>query len=326
MARTRLQPTELGLKGVLLLAALELAFLATSYSNLFFLLIAFCCALAGLGAIWGIANVAAVHVEIVDVAAAPAGSPHEIQLRVRANGRTRYDLAIGTDAAAGGEILYLPALDGEAIVAATLRGLPRGVHRMTKVRVASRFPFGVLRSERTHKAAAEAIAYPRPTDLGAASARGGAAAELAAALAAAAALQRGSAVASLRPFRAGDSPTAIHWKATARRGAPVVKDNDRDDGSAVEIVLDRRCTADELDAALAMATAVLLAANADERIVTLRSQGLAADFGPGRAPLREALRWLAEAEPLPAAAAAPARGSAAALRLPLRARREVLHA
>ena len=51
-----IRPTALGVKGVLLFVALELAFFATDYSNLFFLLLAFSSALGALGAAWSWQN------------------------------------------------------------------------------------------------------------------------------------------------------------------------------------------------------------------------------------------------------------------------------
>ena len=90
----RIRPTELGWKGLLLLASLELAFLATSYSNLFFLLIAFCAVLGGLGVVWALQNLRPVRIERIEVRAGPAGQPRALQVTLTTGKRRCFDLAV----------------------------------------------------------------------------------------------------------------------------------------------------------------------------------------------------------------------------------------
>lgn len=314
----RTRPTELGIKGCLLLAALGVAFFAAAYSNLFFLIIAFCCVLGGLGLWWTIRNPRHVALRVLTAPSAPAGQERELLLAVTTGGgRAAWDLAFEVDLDGGGreraphELVHVPVLRGEARCTATLPGLERGVRRITAVRCSSGFPFGLFRTSRSLAADFELVTYPKslgsgrsgtavrggPDDSGDGS--------------------RGAAVAGLRPFRAGDSLGDVHWKASARRGEPIVKELERGGGdAAVEIVVDRRCGDDarELEARLSRATTTLEQALAADRPVRLRSQGCELKVEVGQ-PADALLRWLAAATPLPAGERPPARSRREAARV-----------
>src|SRR5687768_14066566 len=121
----RIRPTLLGAKGVLFLAAIALAFFATSYSNLFFLLLGFLCVLAALGALWAVANVRGVTVAVADLPQAPAGSARELRLRLGAAGRPRFQLAVfAATCDLVCEAADVAVLAGEARVAGRLCALP----------------------------------------------------------------------------------------------------------------------------------------------------------------------------------------------------------
>ncbi len=51
-------------------------------------------------------------------------------------------------------------------------------------------------------------------------------------------LSEGTDIHGLRPFRAGDSPRWIHWRTTARIGAPMVRELDRSAGTALIVAAD----------------------------------------------------------------------------------------
>lgn len=289
----RIRPTELGLKGTLLLAALELAFLATSYSNLFFLLIVFCCALGALGLFGAIANLRGLEFEIGTVPLAPAETPRTVGLVLRGR-RRRFDLAFSLENGRHRvDLGVLPFIDGAGQYRVELAGRPRGVFQGTHVRVASRHPFGLFEVSRRVPTTAEIATHPAPA---AGTTRpGGVDAE-----------REGHAdgpksptVVGLRPFRSGDSPNSVHWKATARRGEPIVKERDTDGALAREIVIDRRCAPEVLETALAGATAAVLDAAARGTPVRLRSQDCTLDAGVAGPRTTEALRWLAGASTLP---------------------------
>lgn len=316
----RIRPTELGLKGVLLLCALDVAFLATSYSNLFFLLLVFCVVLGALGLWWAVGNVRGITARWVAAPTAAAGSPRDVQVAlIGPRRRAAFDLAVSLQS--GGErheLLHVPMLRGEATATAVLPGQPRGIQPVRALQISSRFPFGLFVVTRTVPVDGELVTHPRP--LSPAEAAEGTAdgdGDLAALVG-----HRSNTLAGLRPFRRGDSTADVHWKATARRGTPVVKERELDAGETVEIVLDRRCAAAALEQALSLATTWLLQAVAAERPVQLKSQDYAGSLGGSRRSPGPLLRWLAEATPLPNEGKAPPAGSADAVHLPRPHRRE----
>jgi len=309
----RIRPTELGSKGMLLVTALELAFLATAYSNLFFLLIAFSCVLGVLGLWWSVRNVAGLELARCEAPIAAAGCPRLVTLALAAPRQTRFDLAFTVEVAGARlPLLHLPVLNGPRTASGSLPALPRGIHANTRVLVRSRFPFGLFEVTRTLPCPVELVTHPAPLDP-ATTGHGTGERELATALG----TNGGHELAGLREFRAGDPTGDIHWKATARRGRPIVKEREPGCSDTVEIVLDRRCSATMLETALSHATAVLLAAVTAGRPVLLRSQGATpTPGGPDRSP-NELLRWLARAGLLPADASPPPTSSPRALHLPL---------
>ncbi|MBL9076170.1 MAG: DUF58 domain-containing protein [Planctomycetes bacterium] len=297
----RVRLTELGAKGLLLLAALEVAFLATSYSNLFFLLIVFCAVLGLLGLASALRSLRALSVLALEVPPGPAHAARPVRLTLAVRRRT-FDLAfvLETD----GEEIPLPAVAtvvGLTTLALDLPPQPRGVRTTRAVRAATRFPFGLFEVRRRWPLAAECITHPAPAPATAGAAQRGCGDGSSSA-------GSGTAVvAGLRPFRAGDAVRDVHWKATARRGTPIAKEREPDAGREPAIVVDRRGTAAELEPMLATATAAVLALGTATRTTWFRSQGLALRLAPGTAAPRELLRWLATATPLPADAPPPDR-------------------
>jgi uncharacterized protein (DUF58 family) len=292
----RIRPAELGWKGLALVVALSLAFFATSYSNLFFLLLAFCAVLGGLGAAWALQNLRGIEVLRIDIAAGAAATerPVKVQLRTR---RPRF--AVEVVLRQGRRSLPLGQIDAlvDAVVwQGRLPATPRGIDSW-QVWLASRFPFGLFAARVATPHRVEIVTYPAPKAAtadtgGSASPRdegmarcGGADAQ----------------VAGLRQFRAGDSPRDVHWKATARRGAPVVVERERSGALPRNVVIDRR--SDALEAELAIAAAAVLTSG--KQPVRLRSQGLDVRCDGAADRQAAALRWLAAAGPLPRDEAAP---------------------
>ncbi|MBK8101518.1 MAG: DUF58 domain-containing protein [Planctomycetes bacterium] len=319
----RPRPTVLGVKGLFFYAAVTLAFLATAYSNLFFLLLAFLAVMGLLGIAWGARNLAGLRVELLGVAPAPAGTDHEVRLRLVGGRRLRFQLQIAIDLPdERALVLDVPLLTGERTVTARLPARPRGVHAVSGVQVLTRYPFGIMQWSVLQPATGEAIAYPPPAAIHGARDRQAA---LTALLGERQVAGGGDGIAGLRPFRDGDNPRLVHWKASARRGEPVVKEPELDAGEVLEVSLDRRCSTARLDEALGIVSAlVLLAADAKE-VVQLKSQDHAAAYGPGQRSTGDALRWLAAAAPLPPQASAPPAVAATAVRLPRRACSEAGH-
>lgn len=292
----RIRPTELGLKGMLLLAALELAYLATSYSNLFFLLIAFCCVLGVVGLLGAIANLRGTTVQLGTLPLAAAGAERPVAVTLR-SGRRRFDLAVTLEAGKSRiELGHAPMVVDTTNTSFTVPGQTRGVRRPTHVRIASRYPFGLFQTSRRWPIDLEIVTHPAPTPASGRACAG--AGERPRATAAA----PGSTVAGLRPFRTGDSLSAMHWKATARRGEPIVREREPEAGDTLEVTIDRRCEPAELETALALATGLVLDARAGGARIRLTSQDTSIDAGATGPGTAAALRWLALATTLPAEA------------------------
>jgi len=301
-----LRPTELGLKGVALVAALEVAFFATSYSNLFFLLLTFCGVIGGIAAVGALANLRGLRVVVEPVPFAAAGSPRQIVVHTR-GGRRRFDLALvleGEDRKV--DAGHVAIATGDGTHTATMAALPRGVLHATRLRVSSRHPFGLFQASRRYPVEIEVVTYPSP-DAGDAAPRNDVGPSIGA-------HDRGRVVASLRPFRTGDALGAVHWKATARRGEPVVKECEPEGTERLDVVIDRRCSAEELETRLAAATDFVLNARDGDAPVTLRSQDWTQSVTVNGVGAHTALRRLAAATTLPStapgvAAAADAAGA-----------------
>ncbi len=311
----RLLPTALGAKGALFFAAVLLLFFATPYSNLFFLLTAFLAVLGGIGVAGCWRNLRRVGTTLVRVDAAPAGCPHEIELRLDLPKQARaYGVAAWIELAHA----RLPVAEAMLAVDGTLlRGnlgpQARGVHRIVAVRLRSRYPIGICSIElRLPVADAEVVAYPAP-----ASFAGGRDADDPRADATVRAIAANDeTVTGLREWRDGDALRDIHWRATARRGAPIVKERERDAGDGLEIVVDRRTDPAALEQALAVATALVLESTARQQPLRLRSQGFDAAHAIDRPARRAMLRWLAGATTLPTDAPPPPPCAPTSIRLP----------
>ncbi len=309
-------PTGLGVKALLFYGVLGGAFLAAPYSNLYFLLLAFLTVLGVLGYFWTWRNLAGVTGRIPDIEPHPAGAPVPWRVEVRAGRRARFGLRARMVLSGHGPV-YAAAqvLEGSSAIRGALPPLPRGVYRVERADLGSNSPLGLFGVRRGIPGPDAVVVYPSP--------------------AAAPELRRGAAgladllgngfsgegflqPSSLREYRPGDDPRRIHHKASARRGAFVIKEFEGGAGNGIEVVLDRRTDPASLEHALSLLAAVALAAREGKEVVELKSQGFAGTFGPGHRPFRELLTFLAAAEPLPAGGPAPPPASPAVPRLPAR--------
>ena len=123
----------------------------------------------------------------------------------------------------------------------------------------------------------------------------------------------------MRDHRAGDSPRSIHWRASARRGKLVVLEWEGGGGEGLEVVLDRRCSDEALEEALADLSALVHFAREAKEVLAIRSQDLNVTFGEGHEPFDRALYFMAQAQALPDDGGAPPSTSPTVLRLPRRA-------
>lgn len=308
----RIRPTALGWKGLLLLGALECAYLATAYSNLFFLLITFCLSIGALGAWWTFANLRGLRVVRLDIAGAAAGRSRDVTCVLAAR-RSRCDLQVGLVLADGVAACgHTTRVDGQREVAGTLPPRPRSIEPVRALRLWSHFPLGLFVARVDLPIEAEVVTWPDPAAATAASHASVEAGRMP--------IGRSASVQELRPFRAGDALGDVHWKATARRGQPVVKEREREGDRMRTFVLDRRVTPAALESALAVLTGAVLAARQGQSL-RLLSQGANLTLTPDGGGVSAALRWLATASPLPADAPPPP-SAHGAVHLPQPQRRE----
>lgn len=316
MAAEQLQLTALGVKAMLFLGLIVIAFYASPYTNLFFLMLSFLAVVGILGAWWARSNLHGLTSDVTAIEPAPTNAGHEVRFRLDPAGRTRFDVSLllkisgrWHTADTSGVVMENAARSGR------LPGQPRGVHPIEAASLESRFPFGVFRARVPVEPPAEVIAYPIPLDLCQSPE------SLVAELSGSQQLSLADlAPTGLRDYRPGDPLRLIHWKASARRLELVIKEMGGDGQNGVEVVFDRRCNEQEFELALSTLSALALLTIQNKKVLTIHSQGLSSTYGIGNRPLRDCLVWLAEVQPLQKGAAPPPSVSPSVLRLPSRAR------
>ncbi|MFO1053583.1 MAG: DUF58 domain-containing protein [Planctomycetota bacterium] len=314
-----MRPTRLGVKAVGFLLLLFVAFFVSPYSNLFFLQLAFYCVFLVQSAWWCRRNVARLRGRVVTPRPIPADSGDavlECDVVAERHGARSVSVEIrrerrNTTRLSG--IVDLPA-GREGRHGFHLPPLPRGLHRARTVRLSSSFPFGLFRSSVALEGELELAVFPRPVEI--VGLRSGGLAATVAALSGGVLVPGNDVVGHLRDWREGDSQRAVHWRATARRRRPVVKERDGDSGEGVSVVIDRRGDPEQVERALAELATLALAARERAESIEVFSQDGRTRYGDCAQPIDDLLRWLAAAEILPSDAPPPQGGPAGALRLP----------
>lgn len=201
--------------------------------------------------------------------AVTAGTPAHIEYSVR-NGKRRLpshglelreQLQPHSPLRCGGA--YVAALEPGASARVRVELLPerRGVYALEGLVLATLFPFGLFAKERDIELPGTLVVWPR-TDRPVRTPRVAAASGRRLRLAAAAArgAERGE-YRGLREYRAGDDPRDIHWRTTARRGALMVREYDREAKDEYWIVLDTVASTEAAgEAAVEVAASVITAA------------------------------------------------------------------
>jgi len=194
------------------------------------------------------------------------------------------------------DLQALPLLVGGNQLSLSLPGLPRGVHT-GRLWLVSRHPFGLVEVARPASAPFELVVHPQPRIGAAALAKGG---EESGETSQSAIGPHGPQVVGLRPFVRGDALAMVHWKASARRGSPVVKEREPERAARRDLWLERSGPAEQFEARLAAVTGQLLAAVANQESVRLRSQDYDSGWLAPRTAPRALLRHLAEVQHLQA--------------------------
>jgi uncharacterized protein (DUF58 family) len=184
--------------------------------------------------------------------------------------------------------------------------LRRGRHRFTGFRISTRFPFGFIRKSRDMESPAEVLVYPALVPVPETLIRAG--------LVESGRRQSPSRARSgdfhgLREFRSGDDPRDIHWRTTAKRGRPFVRESEEETGRTVIVLLDNRQTAEQLstpegirafEAAVSLAASVALALVKKGLLVGLKTVDTYVAPGGGTSQAAEILGTLAMVEGRPA--------------------------
>jgi len=223
-----------------------------------------------------------------------AGSPCVVGARVRNTKPRRPSFSIALDRPGTGERLaYLPRLGpGEERLVTWEETLPRrGRHRVSGVRVTTRFPFGLFLKASRPTGADEVLVYPRRVPPPPALLR------QAAGLGTAPARRRGRGhdLHDLRAYRTGDDPRLIHWRVTSRTGTLTVRELEAETAQDAYLVLRGDGTGDpgRLEDGLAEAAAVASALLARGARVGLVGAGIEVPLGQGASHGRRILTALA---------------------------------
>lgn len=302
--------TRFGAQGLAFFLVMVLGFFAAPYSNLFFLLLAFLTSLGLVGVVAARRNLRGITLDLAELPPVAAGLPVEIEAHLDAPGRFGIEAHVEL---VGGRRLSgrLAFVEGHARLVLRGDALPRGLHAVTRAYLETRHPFEVVRVTRAVRAPRELVVYPAP----AARAPGRTAVEALDALLGTA--HAGDVQPSgLRDHRDGEGLRGVHWRASARRDRLVVREWEGGLGQGLEVVLDRRCAAAELESALSTISALVVLARESKETLRVHSQGLSATFGDGQRPWAELLRFLAGVQALPTDAAAPPPLSPVVPRLP----------
>src|SRR4051794_10784989 len=181
----------------------------------------------------------------------------------------------------------------------------RGRYRLSGFRLATKFPFGLIPRTRAVADADELYVYPALIPPPEALLRG-----LPAYPAAGRSFapSRQGEFRGLRVYRHGDDPRDIHWRSTARRGIPLVREKEDEDAREATVILDNdpRAAADSAAFERAVSEAAGVCVELAQRgfSVGLAVRGGEVRAGVGAAQAERILRALAviapEAGPLPA--------------------------
>ncbi len=305
-----MRPTHFGVKSLLFFTAITGAFYAAPYVNLFFLLLAFFGAHWVLGIWWTYANLRGIEATIGDPGPIQAGTRARVDWAVVGE-RRRFGLTLRVELESGAQGTgRLAFTGGDARAVLQLPALGRGVHRARAVMVSSTYPFGLLTRTVTLAASPVFHVYPEPTT----ATPGHLAQDSTAADAASGLLgsQGRTMPAGLRPRVEGEALREVHWRASARRGSLVINEWEADVAEEEAVVLDRRCAGEAFERRLSAVAGAVTEAKRRGSAVRVVSQGLDQTFTGSGVHFDEALRFLAEVEPLPESAAAPERYGAAA--------------
>lgn len=229
---------------------------------------------------------------------ASAGHPIRVSYEVD-RGPSRFpalNLRVGEEGHPGWAVL--PFLGkGETRTAARSLLLPRrGVVRLSAMVVSTTAPFGFFEKLRNLEAPAEILVWPRIRPAPHPPPKGASGGGRRQSPAVRVPFARGE-YRALRPYRPGDEPRDIHWRTTARLGAPVVREYGGGETQSVWICLDlRRAPGEEAEALVEVAADLARNAFREGRRFGLATQGVRVEPGEGEVQFRRVMDALALVE------------------------------
>ncbi len=333
--------TKFGVHSLLFYATVVVAYVSAPYVNLFFLLLAFLTLHWVLAFFWTGRSLRGLSVQVEALPAVVAEVAAEVPVRFQAERGRLFDINASLEfevppharlqelapkkrwrkrrekPLSGTAGVYV--LNGRASSKLALPALSRGLYSVQRADAWSTYPFGLLRKRQVMEdAPKELVVYPRPTTLS--DGEGGRTAEdfVRDMLGSNVSGEGDMQPSGLRDRREGDGLRSIHWRASARRGKLVVLEWEGGGGEGLEVVLDRRCSLEELEEALSDLSALVQFARDGKEVLAIRSQDLNVTFGEGHEPFDRALYFMAQAQTVPMDGQAPPSTSPTVLRLPRR--------
>jgi uncharacterized protein (DUF58 family) len=276
-------------QGYMLLAILVVMLLgAINYSNNMAFLLTFLIVGIGHNAMWYThRNLLGLRVTALPVEPVFAGSSPLLTLRLEdRDGRPREAIRLTVDGVPSQPAFLEPG--GSTQVSVALEARPRGLHRLRRQCLSTRYPLGLLEAWTWLTLDTEVLVYPlplamenltltgddregeQPTNFGRADATPD----------------------EIRPYRPGDAPNRIAWKAVARSGELFVRDAGTGDAAPIWLDWDSVPVADPETRLSALCHRVL-ETHAEGQPCGLRLPGTRIDPGTGPDHLKRCLRALA---------------------------------
>ncbi|MBS0002359.1 MAG: DUF58 domain-containing protein [Thioalkalivibrio sp.] len=276
-------------QGYMLLAILLVMLLgAINYSNNMAFLLTFLVVGIGHNAMWYThRNLLGLEVTALPVAPVFAGTAPLLTLRLEErSARPREAIHLSAGGVPSRSAFLEP--DGSTEIAVALEPRQRGVYRLPRQRLSTRYPLGLLEAWTWLTLEREILVYPVPVPLDGLALTGderdGEQAENAGA--------SDSTPDEIREYRAGDPPNRIAWKAVARSGQLFVRDTGSDNAAPVWLDWDGIPAADP-EARLSALCHAVLEANAEGQPYGLRLPGTRIGPETGADHLARCLRALA---------------------------------
>jgi len=176
----------------------------------------------------------------------------------------------------------------------------RGRHRLSGFRLSTKFPFGLIQKSRDVVDPLDVLIYPALVKVPEALLRGFPARM---GIGRFKSRARSGDFFGLRDFRPGDEPRDIHWRTTARRGIPFVRESEDDEGLEATILFDNTVTSEPgsdsepFERAVSLAASVALALIQRGYRVALGVRGAEIARDGGSVQAMRILRLLAVIEP-----------------------------